>query len=240
MSDIKGLVKEMAVLEVEANENLETVPANVLPGRIAAKVAAEDRLKVLKQEYFSHVNRAGAVIILRGARARQVEFAYLAQDIGGTNTLDAEALFTQIANPIKESMGDGRITGLQMGVANEELLKAMSSLGVARYKRVDWDSTVELNTLEDVVAFVRERIMSTNGARVNLAWVLNSAYQTAFREKLAGAIVPFVLVNVADEELPAFSAELFGGRSIVVELGDNAVTENDVTKAFKQLQAKVK
>lgn len=240
--DRQKLVKDILQARKDSLKELDTVPWNVRPAHEVAKNEAKERYQKLLAEYRQYVVEAGAAIILRGPRARQEEFAALAQDTGDTCTLDAMALYDRIAAVVWNSQQDDRFGSLQVSAANERARELAHEIGygfAVKNGVYDEATSASVPNRDECRNQIRNAIRITNGDMFNANFLIYNATQMALENEEDKPVIPFIVVGAEDGEELTFPSILFNKRVIVVDVPEGVVTENDVVKSFNQLKNKL-
>lgn len=215
-------------------------PQNRVAQELRKRRAEEDFVRT-QIELSALLKASVALIILRGPEDLQKKFADLAKEIGGTLTIDTRKAYSDMTSGVLVASGntgiidvDGlvaiqrRVNGYKEQVRLKNLM--VPNFGTLLHKKWEKES--------DFVDAVRAEIRACNGDSVNDVALRRSITDQVIASKQEGPVIPTVVLNAIDAEIPWLSERFFGTRALVVEVA-NEVTETDVINAFNQLKNKL-
>lgn len=228
-------IKEDLAIDLDAS-----TPQNRV-GQELRKRRAEEEFVRTQMELANLLKVSVALIVLRGPEAAQQKFAELAKELGGTLTVDARKVYQDLASGVIAAAGNSGVIDVDGLVAMQRRTNAykdqvkLKNLMVPNFGTLlhrKWKSEGEF------VEAVRAEIRACNGDSVNDVAMRRSITDQAIANKQEGPVIPTVVLNAIDAEIPWLSERFFGTRALVVEVPEE-VNEEAVINTFNQLKTKL-
>jgi hypothetical protein len=235
---LEKLDKKMADLKVLANKNLEEIPASVRGAWSTAVRNAKDELKDVQDEYRTLLLRNAVAILVGGDAVKAAELAALAKDEGGI-VVDANALYTRLAQTIEPTLSDQRMWGVQQShMLHKGLQEVMTELNLTELTMPARTPDVSVPTFDDVVEHVRVLIVDGIGNTLNALYVQDEAAKRAFEIRYIGTTAPVLVVNAREKEAAAIAKGFGKGDASMTVNSEDEINKDYLTKALKKLRKK--
>jgi hypothetical protein len=237
----KEIVKEIKDLRELLKEDLEVWDSRSLPGKIAQHAQARNRLVDLETLYAAFVGQNVAAIFVSGAPELASKFAELAQEKGGTITIDALGIYKVLAAEVFPILRRNQVDFDHVAVLSNTLtrlaIKARywGPMNVRFTKLMDRNFTSEEALIEAIRPLCKDGV----GELLQMGYVSAEIVDRAFASETTNSPVPCVILNAGEDDKAFLTTHVFGDRIIDVTL-EGDVVPNTVTKAFNELKKKLK
>ena len=206
-----------------ATIDLEAWPRNTLASISNTVNEAKDRLGDLKKKYFNRVAELTIGIFVLGDEAERV--AQIAEEVGETLTVRADALYTRLADMIDPVLPDSREFSV---IAFNRLIQGLSDVGhELDVKAMDMPK-FNLGKVADVaalVAFIRETVRNAFGDDINRLYLTAEIQKKALASKFKGSGLGVVIIGLQGAD------EVAGLSSVVAKFGEKVFTNSDAAVA---------
>lgn len=222
MNNMETLVEKLNRVQELAKKDPGNLSPAVRGGWILAINEARDQLSELQREYCRLLFDNAYGFFLEGD-AKYVDLA--AKTLVGTQeglAVDTQALYKRIAVEAEKLLGKRRewvsdctakVQAEFKVIMNELDIRAAN---VPDAPRFGLGKSVVCNTLSDVVAYVKEMIVSTNGHDFNNLYVQKLIRDLGLKVKYKGNTVPIFVLGANDGEIQSFGRLFKQGHSVYV------------------------
>ena len=240
---IESLVEEMEVTEKRATADLDSTDPRTRPGREWAKREAQEHLVKLKVKYWAHISKGLCAIFVHADRIRSDEFVAVSTKAAPVEALyvAADKLYRQLAQEVESRMRTDRMfEPSQFALLMQATMILCADLGLADAPALKFRDGALLKTHEDVVDHVRKLIREACGDQLNAHFMRELVEKAAWQIRYSDDVVPVIVTGSSDHESEDLGRLLFNNRTVVANLGDEAVTGAKILSAFKALKNKVR
>ena len=191
------ILKEYKETAKLAQTNLDAVPAATRPGFAVAIRQAQERLPSLKAEYLARELKNSVAAFAVGDEAKQVKFADVSREVGGTITVDARAAYEKMAKKVEPSIGRSREFSMYQSSLLDQALKELAEdTGyTGKFETVKFRQLKIVNTHEELVDYIRELVFASNGVTPAIIAAQNTILTESLKNDFTGKVLAVVVVN---------------------------------------------
>lgn len=238
MSDLKTLIKELKDATTLVNTDLSGTDFKTRPGREMAKNQAALKINDLREEYKESLMKTVFTLFPIGKGSSK--FSDLAKLEGGALVVDGEEFYTNLATRVQQTMGPSKTFGLTQFIVLSTALRNWGVENEVDVMALNFSVDTITPTLRDVINTVRNLVEKTNGQSLVKTYVEGQVVTQALEQEVDSKVVPVVILNTTQDEQPSLIGSLFRGRGLTIDTETHEVTEEFVTKTFKQIQKQLK
>lgn len=242
MTDLKSLVKELAVNMKRASVDLETVPWQTRASITNMKKEAEEKVKGLKADYFRRVRSNTLGLFVFGEPDRVKAFTEIAAEEAGVVAIDGGLIFDRLADSIEPTLGASREFGpAQYQRLISGLQEVKSELDIRSMIMPQLDSLTAINSRAELVRYIRGLVTKAVGDDLTRLFVDQQINRLAVGSEFAGSVFPVAVTGLDRDEVAAL-VPLFTN-SISVEVGtskDGEVNKEYVLNQLTSLKGRLK
>lgn len=241
----KEILSEMKDLEELLKEDLESWNPRTLPGKMAQHAQARARLKELTVAYKKFVSNNVAAIFVDGDADSVANFTKLAQEKGGTITVDARGIYLALVDEIYGSLrsyrGTPQVDFSHVSNLNAKLELVAAQLGYPGDLNARFTKLLDrpFTSKSDLVNAIRPLMIEGCGDVIYWTYIMKEIEDRAFASGTSNSPVPCVILNAGEDDEANLLAFVFGQRFVNVKV-EGEITAYTVTKAFNELKKKLK
>lgn len=231
--NLKNLLHEIDENRKWAEQDISALPVRTRPALETAVKEAQIRLKDLVDQYQKSVTQNAVGVMVVGPKEQAKQFAELAEETGGTFTLDGNLLYYTLATVVDSTLGHTRVfEPANMARLTSAIRDAAVDLGITTMNAPKYREKL-LPTLDDTVALVRDLVREAAGDSMNVLFLRKQLAQGALEQRYTGAVTPVVIVNVTEDEMGGLKPLLPKGSTVASLSSETAVTKEKVIETFQ-------
>jgi hypothetical protein len=235
------LLEQLAQDEATLGVAIEDVDPRSRPGHEILKRQAGERIALTKRRFSEEIKGHAFAVFLIGDADKQVKFADIAEDEGDTLTIDSQALYTRITTDLYPTMGNSKeFTSHQISFIMQTLAKVCTELNVVGYPPLKNLVTTYATTFEGAAGLVKDLIRRSMGDELNKLYIEHLTTQKAIAERYTNSVVPVVLLNATQDEIPFIAPTLFNGTYLTISVDEQGSDKNAVIKTFNTIKKVLK
>jgi hypothetical protein len=237
----KEFFKEIKGLEELLKEDLDSWDPRSLPGKRAQHAQARNRLAELKREYAKWVGQNAAAIFVDGEAEKVEQFTKLAEEKGGTITVDGRGVYKILAAEIFPTLRKNQVDFNHVGILQGRLSHLVASVGYFGPSNVRFTKLFDrtFTTEESLIEAIRQICMYDLGDMLNMGVISQQIVDRAFASGATNSPVPCVIHSAGEDDKTLLTGLIFGGRFVNVTV-EGDIVPHTVTKAFNALKTKLK
>ena len=235
-----AMLKALKDATEDAALDLDSVPWVSRGGFEVAKREAKDALPRLRSEYSDRIFSNAIFFYPVGNEEKCQQFAAVASQVGGTFTVDAQAVYQILAQKVEPTLGQRREFAVQqftvMNDGIDDIMRAAPgqvdvTVPTSALKNLD-----AVPTFEALVAFIRNMVESERGKALVKLDVVRSVTDQAVSARFDAKTLAVVVLNTDEETRSALAS---GNRAAVVDVDSTEeITKAFAIKVFKEASSK--
>jgi hypothetical protein len=241
-TDLKSLVKEVALVQKRANVDIEAASWQTRPSLQNMKMEALEQLAKLKEQYTRKVRSNTLGVFVFGGQPRVEAFCKIADEEAGVMQVNGNDLYRRLAARIEPNMGASREFGpTQLQGLIEGLRDINQEMGVRTMRMPNLQAINAPKDVQELTTYIRKLVQGVVGDDLLRMYVDQKINQMAIDTEFSGNILPVAVAGIEKEEAVAL-ASLFSN-SVSVEVGTSEggeVNKEYVLNQLKNLKSKFK
>jgi hypothetical protein len=243
--------KEEVQKLLEDISNDRAIASAEIPGDVEAKnvalyqiarVRAQERIRDDEQKYKFFIDAHVGLIVPFGPVEKQKEFAAKAQELGQTYTFNVLDVYRKLVQATWAQMGGtGQFTPSNIAdIYGMFRLLTRRDLNIFRFRdpEISWMMQHSMRTMDQLAEGVRDSVNRSSGHTLLAKAINKYVCDEAIKNPIARMVVPVVVLEMAQNEIPGYEKE-YEGRVVTVDLTDVEDVEASVVEAFNQLKTKL-
>lgn len=202
----KTILEDYKRVELISKRDLNMVDPRTRPGHEAAMRKARLDLPKMRIEYLSAISKKSFGFFVSGDAEKAQKFATIAAE-SGAFTVNAAAIFDVLADRIQPSIGGRKeFSVTQVGLLDQGLRELVQKTGYSgTLNRVDIKSIRVVSNREQLVAYIRELVMRTNGTTPSAVFAQGEIIRQALAQDFTGQRMVVTVLNATNLDRTALS-----------------------------------
>lgn len=223
-----------------AEATLDGIDRRVYAGKESQKREAQGNLSRDRNIYSGKVLNAAFGISVCGVGSE--DFAKKAVEEGAAIVIDATAIYKQIADRVRPSIGTSGLFGTnQFGLVINELRDIMATLGFTSIDAPKWTEPANVRDDKELLAHVAKLVNDSAGVSIVGPFIANQIVAQALRSEEVRSTVPVVVLNVEPSLNQDLLAAVFAkGRSMTWTTTSPVVKSEEVIEVFNNVKKQLK
>lgn len=222
--EIKNLIDQIQETRKLADRDPDTLTGSTRVGMLTAINQAKHELTSLTNRYGTELFKNVRGVFVTGDSIKAAQFASLPQKEGESLTVDVDAMYRRIADPVEPSIANSTHRELKPEHVNI-MISVLRDIG----QELDLIDLPMLNIKEypilanstQVFDFVKNVVRESIGDTLNRDYFVKETVAQAIKTLYSKPVTNIVLLNASPEEIEAFKSIFTSGHQVV------AVTETD-------------
>lgn len=240
----KNLVKKLeSTKRLAASIDLEAWPLKTRASAALRKRQEEDLIESLRLEYGTYIKTATVLIYPRGPAEKVAKFCEIAVDEFDAISLDANAIYGEIAKAVKPSIGNDNLFSATQGhIVLRELDHFARKFGVWRFTPPNFDGVIAKNIKDDaaLVEMVKKSIRDVMKDNMNVFYLGHAIRDEAEKVGYYKDLLPVILTGVSSEEEEGLAQLAADAKKVAsVDLTEVNVNKSLVLRTFTAIKTRV-